>query len=184
MTNNMNKQIRTYSTDRLDLIATNLEHINIELNTPHLLAQVLNVEINDEWPTGEYDKDALEYFRDQLEKYGEGFVGWLGWYAIKRATDNYSAILIAGGGYFGPPSETGEVEIGYSVIPSYQRQGYATEIVNALVDIAVKDSRVKRIIARTEDGNIVSRSVLEKAGFKSVVGLDSENKILFDKIIN
>jgi [ribosomal protein S5]-alanine N-acetyltransferase len=179
----MNKQIQAYSTERLELIATSLVHINSELNSPNLLAQILNVEISTEWPPGEYDRNAQEYFRDQLKKRGEDLVGWLNWYAVKRASEKQPAILIAAAGYFGPPSEYGDVEIGYSVIPSYQGKGYATEIVQALVEIAKKDSRVKRIVARTTDSNKASCIVLEKTGFINVGSCDSENNILFEKII-
>lgn len=179
----MNKKIKSYSTERLELIAATLEHINAELKSPNLLAQILNVEVSSEWPPGEYDKNAQEYFRDQLIKCGEDLVGWLSWYAIKRASEKQSAVLIAAGGYFGPPSETGEVEIGYSVVPSYRRKGYATEFVQALVDMAKKDSRVKRIVARTTDSNKASCIVLEKVGFINVGSLDAENNMLFEKII-
>ena len=177
----MNK-IKSYHTERLELIAATLEHINAELNDLIFFASMINAEVSTEWPPGEYDKNAQEYFRDLLMKGGEVLIGWLGWYAIKPSEENQSAVLIGAGGYFGPPSETGELEIGYSVVPSYQKKGYATEIVKALVDIVGKDSRVKRILARTTDSNKASCKVLEKNGFKSI-SRDLENNILYEKIL-
>jgi RimJ/RimL family protein N-acetyltransferase len=178
----MNNNIKSYHTERLELIAATLEHINAELNDLNFFASMLNAEVNPEWPPGEYDKNAQEYFRDLLLKGGEDLVGWLGWYAIKPSNENRPAVLIGAGGYFGPPSESGEIEIGYSVVPSYQKKGYATEIVKALVEIAGKDSRVKRISARTTDSNKASCTVLEKNGFK-LVSRDLEHNILFEKIL-
>jgi len=178
----MNNKIRSYHTERLELIAATLVHINAELNDINLFSTMLNAVVNNEWPPGEYDKNAQEYFRDLLLKSGENLVGWLGWYAIKPSEEKQPAVLIGAGGYFGPPSETGELEIGYSVVPSYKKKGYATEIVKALVAIASKDSRVKRILARTTDSNIASCKVLEKNGFKQI-SQDLENNILFEKIL-
>jgi RimJ/RimL family protein N-acetyltransferase len=178
----MNNKIKSYRTERLELIAATLEHINAELNDLNLFASMLNAEVSPEWPPGEYDKNAQEYFRDLLIKGGEDLTGWLGWYAIKPPEEKQTAVLIGAGGYFGPPSEIGEIEIGYSVIPSYQKKGYATEIVRALVDIASKDSLVKRISARTTDSNKASCTVLEKNGFKCS-SRDLENNILYEKIL-
>ena len=178
----MNNKIKSYHTERLELIAATVEHINAELNDINLFASMLNAEVGTEWPPGEYDKNAQEYFRDLLLKGREDLIGWLGWYAIKPSEENQSAVLIGAGGYFGPPSEIGEIEIGYSVIPSYQNKGYATEIVRALVDIACKDSRVKRISARTTDSNKASCKVLDKNGFICATR-DSENNILYEKIL-
>jgi len=178
----MNNKIKSYHTERLELIAATLEHINAELNDINLFASMLNAEVSPEWPPGEYDKNAQEYFRDLLLKGGDDLAGWLGWYAIKPSDENKAAVLIGAGGYFGPPSETGELEIGYSVIPSYQNKGYATEIVKALVDIAANDSRVKRISARTTDSNKASCKVLAKNGFNSI-SRDLENNIRYEKIL-
>lgn len=176
----VNSEIRSYHTERLILIAATLEHINAELNDLNYFASLLNAEVSPEWPPGEYDKDAQEYFRDLLIKGGEDLEGWLGWYALKPPDENQSAVLIGAGGYFGPPSEIGEIEIGYSVMPSFQNKGYATEMVRALVEIALKDSRVKKISARTTVSNKASCKVLEKNGFKSFIR-SIENHILYEK---
>jgi RimJ/RimL family protein N-acetyltransferase len=178
----MNNKIKSYHTERLELIAATVEHINAELNDLNIFASMLNAEVGIEWPPGEYDKNAQEYFRDLLLKGGEDLAGWLGWYAIKPSEEKKSAVLIGAGGYFGPPSETGELEIGYSVVSSYQKKGYATEIVKALVDMANKDPRVKRILARTNDSNKASCKILEKNEFKCA-SRDLENNILYEKIL-
>jgi RimJ/RimL family protein N-acetyltransferase len=178
-----NRLISLYSTKRLDLIASTLELVTADLKSQNLLALMLNAVVTPEWPPGDYDKYAMEYFRTQFIKGGKELTGWLGWYAVKKASGKQPAVLIASGGFFGPPSELGEVEIGYSVVPSCRKQGYAAEIINALVDIAAGDSRMKRIIARTTKSNIASRAVLEKTGFKYTGSCDSDGNILFEKIL-
>jgi [ribosomal protein S5]-alanine N-acetyltransferase len=175
-----NKQLIKYSTKRLDLIAADLELINAELNSINRFAEILSVNVDAGWPPGEYDRGAQEYFRDQFIKYGEEIIGWLGWYVIKRPEQSESAVLIAAAGFFGPPDDLGCVEIGYSVVPAYRGKGFAVEIVDALIEIARKDPRVKKIIARTNEDNIASQKVLENNGF-IYKGKTEEDKLLFEK---
>ena len=73
---------------------------------------------------------------------------WYVWYAIQAATAGTPATLIACGGYFGPPSPDGTVEIGYSVVPGGVHHGYATEVVQALTKRAFDDTTVRRFSPR------------------------------------
>lgn len=171
---------RRYATDRLDLIASTLDHLLAELESTERFASVLGVEVGPGWPPGEYDRNAIEFFRDRLLEGGEEVVGWYGWYAIRRASVDLPAVVVAACGYFGPPAETGEVEVGYSVVPSFRRQGYATEIVHALVRIAFSDPRVQRVVARTTQHNNASISTLKRAGFMQAGSTDGEGIIRFE----
>ena len=58
--------------------------------------------------------------------------------------------------------------MGYAVLPQFQRHGYATEIVRALVSWAIGQPGVVRLVAETEWANPASVRVLEKAGFRPV----------------
>ncbi len=96
---------------------------------------------------------------------GAAVIGWYGWYAILRKGLKGHGTLIAAGGFLGLPSESGVVEIGYSVMEDWRSQGYATEMVNELVNFAFEDPRVRRIVAHTTHQNPASCKVLEHAGF-------------------
>jgi RimJ/RimL family protein N-acetyltransferase len=48
--------------------------------------------------------------------------------------------------------------------PKYQRQGYATEAAQAMIEYAFKHLRVKRIIAETDFENVASQNVMRKIG--------------------
>lgn len=154
-------------TSRLDLVAATLAHLEAELASPSTLDAALGVEIPDGWPPGEYDRDALEFFHAQLTAGGPDHVGWYGWYAITRNPQGERESLVAGAGYMGPPSG-GIAEIGYSVIPSARRQGYATEIVAALVSHAFAQATVHEVVAHTSDANVASTQVLLRCGFERV----------------
>ena len=70
------------------------------------------------------------------------------------------------GGFTGPPDSDGGAEIAYGIAPTYQGNGYATEVAKALIDFASRDARVKTIRAHTLAEVNASPRVLEKCGFK------------------
>ena len=164
---------------RLLFVASSPTLIQVELVSIHQLAQVLNVVIPSDWPPGEYDQDAIEFFLGQLLAGGQEAIGWYGWYVIAYPTVTTPATLVATGGYFGPPTETGTLEIGYSVSAQWRKQGIATELVAVLVNHAWHQQGVKRIIAHTLPDNQASMSVLIKNGFQSIQSDDSE-KLCFE----
>jgi ribosomal-protein-alanine N-acetyltransferase len=66
-------------------------------------------------------------------------------------------------GFFGPP-RNGVVEVGYGIVPSRQRRGYATEATRALVELALAQPGVHEVVAHAEADNRASIRVLEKCG--------------------
>jgi len=71
---------------------------------------------------------------------------------------------VAGGiGFFGPPQD-GEIEIGYGIVPSRRRRGYATEAVLAMVADIFQVTGVQIVIANVDLDNPASIRVLEKSG--------------------
>jgi RimJ/RimL family protein N-acetyltransferase len=57
-----------------------------------------------------------------------------------------------------------EMGLFWAIDPDHQRQGYATEAAQALIDFAFQQLRVKRLIATTEYDNAVSIDVMRKLG--------------------
>jgi ribosomal-protein-alanine N-acetyltransferase len=159
-------------TPRLDLVAATLAHIDAELKNRSVLGRLLGASVPEDWPPGEYDRDAQQVIRAQLLSGGPSHVGWLVWYAITRNQDGQREALIAGAGFLGPPSNAA-VEIGYSVVQAARGHGYATEIVRALVAHAFEHAAVHEVVAHTSDENVASTQVLLHCGF-SRVGHGSE----------
>jgi RimJ/RimL family protein N-acetyltransferase len=150
---------------RLTLVAATLAHLDAELaGGPAALGALLGVAVPASWPPGEYDRAALEFFHGQLAAGGPAAVGWYGWYALAGA-DTAAATLVGAGGFLGPPDAAGVAELGYSVAPEHQRQGYATELVTALVAHAWRQPAVRTLQAHTTLANVGSVRVLERAGF-------------------
>ena len=106
---------------------------------------------------------------------GPGLVGILGrqaaasadeecfgiWVMIERSSET----VVGDAGFHGPPNAAGMVEIGYSVIPSRRRRGYATEAARALVEWAYLQPNVHVIVAGCDPDNLPSIGTLERIGF-------------------
>lgn len=163
-------RIHQILTDRMELIAATLEYVGAELESLGRLASTLGAVVAADWPPGEYDRDAQLFFRDRLQAEGDAAIGWYSWYAIRRGDGQSPSTLIGAAGYFGPPREESNVEIGFSILPAWRCHGYATEIAQALVENAFADRRVQRIVAHTTPDNQASCRVLEKAGFDRTDG--------------
>ncbi len=155
-------------TPRLTLHAAAPEHLRAELENPRLLRALLDAEVSPAWPPGEYDRDALEFFCARLEAGGAAAEGWYSWYAVRKADREGPRALVAAAGYLGPPDAAGVVEIGYSVLPEWQRRGYASEIVEALLRRAFSQPAVRSVIAHTAAANVGSAAVLLRCGFTQV----------------
>jgi RimJ/RimL family protein N-acetyltransferase len=152
-------------TERLTLVPGTLALIRAEIGDREAFARLLGALVPATWPP-ETTVDALPLFLAWLEAAPDR-VGWFGWYALARMGETAAPTLIGGGGFLGPP-EQGAVQIGYSVLPEYQRQGYATEIVRALVRWALTQPGVACVNAETEWANPESAKVLAKTGFEIV----------------
>jgi ribosomal-protein-alanine N-acetyltransferase len=57
-----------------------------------------------------------------------------------------------------------DIEIGYFLKPSAWGQGYATEVCKRLLQFAFQDVSLNEVVASVDDGNDVSKKVLEKSG--------------------
>ncbi len=57
------------------------------------------------------------------------------------------------------------LEIGYFLIPSERKKGFCTEAVKIFVDFLFLSKQIVRIQAVTNEKNLGSQKVLEKAGF-------------------
>jgi RimJ/RimL family protein N-acetyltransferase len=63
------------------------------------------------------------------------------------------------------------VEVGYIFSPAYGRQGYATEAVHALLEVAFFELGARRVVARVDARNTASRALLERLGMRQEANL-------------
>ena len=120
-------------------------------------------------------------FSGSAPRGGNAVVGWYGWYAVRHDGAEGPAELVAAAGFFGPPDEHGEVEIGYSVMPGFRRQGFAGEIVQGLVDFTLTHPAITAVRARAAEDNPASIAVLQNAGFVPTADRDEEGNLCFKR---
>lgn len=168
-------------TNRLELIAATLELCDAEADGRNTLAAALQARVPATWPPPVFEPDDVERVRDQLHTHPE-LAAWTLYYVLLRpAAGAAAAALIGIAGFVGPPTSDGVVEIGYAILPDYQRRGYATEAVHALIRQAFADASVQRITATTYQMLEPSIGVLKKTGFVAVATLDPDGIIRFER---
>ncbi len=164
--------LRLIKSRRLNLIAATPDLIKKDIAGREFLAEALGVNIHESWPPDLYGPRAMQFALTQL---GEVFEqSWSFWYLL---TSDEPAELVGICGFKGRPDESGSVEIGYSMLSSYQRRGLATEAVASLVGWAFSHHNVKEVCAETMPHLIQSIRVLEKNGFQ-FTGAGSETGVI------
>ena len=146
-----------------------------EIEDKAKFAKLLGALVPETWPPDNL-RDVLGYFYALYEEHPE-WEGWLTWYAVR--IDEDCPILCGGVGFKGAPDKRGMVEIGYSVLPEFERQGLATEMVAGIVQWAKQQPQVRQIEAETNTDNKASIRVLKKNSFVCVGAGLEPNTIRF-----
>ncbi len=99
----------------------------------------------------------------QLNWYKEIFTNRTGmWWGICLKKDG---MMIGNGGFHRWQKEHKCIELGYWILPEYQRKGYASEAIFAMCQYAFRHLDIHRIEAIVEGENAGSMLLLKKAGF-------------------
>jgi RimJ/RimL family protein N-acetyltransferase len=77
-------------------------------------------------------------------------------------------VAVGRAGYHGPPGPSGMVEIGYAVDPAYRRRGYARAALEALLQRAAREPRVRTVRVTISPGNVASYRLALQYGFTEV----------------
>lgn len=157
-------------TERLTLIPLTRQNLETGLASIKQLSIDLNVPIIADLMSGEaaaaIDK-KLVLMRDLPPEQHPWCTYWL----MVLDCDNLALGLA---GFKGTPDAGGSVELGYGINSIYQGRGYMTETIGALVDWAFRHPECRQVNAFTLPGNIASRKVLVKNGFKEVQSIGGE----------
>ncbi len=164
-------------TPRLRLVPASARHLHADLAGRKVLAASLGADVPRDWPPDLVEEDRAAFAR-QLESDPRS-VGWLPWYWITNVQQG--STLVGFGGFGGPPNGDGRVTLGYAVVPSHQRRGYATEAVGALVAWALSSDAVRVVDAETLPHLGASIAVLERTGFTRVDGASATGMLRFER---
>lgn len=153
---------RFIESERLRLVAANIELMQADLAGQAALAQALDAIVPAEWPPELFDRPAVKYGIRQLQNRAEA--GWSFWYLLRPENGKWRVLGVCG--FKGRPDAQGSVEIGYSILHPYRGKGYASEAVSRLVEWAFTHHGVSEVSAETLPHLSQSIRVLEKNGFR------------------
>lgn len=162
-------------TERLDLVPTTPALLRAALEGPRALEAALGARMPETWPPEFLDAAAIQYLLDRLAE-ETGWEAWGGCFAVLRGEQG-SRTLIGMGGYKGPPTADGTVEVGYGIVSDHRLRGYASEVTRALVRRALDVPEVQRVIAETLPELAGSIGVLRRCGFR-LTGEGSEPGVI------
>ncbi len=111
------------------------------------------------WTTYSYD-DAMALYQDVT---GKAFALTGQWYQIAIADRQTDALLGDLALHF---VGSGVVEIGFTISPIYQRQGYAKEALDGLLAYIFDVLQAGKVVAVTDANNKPSIALLESTGFE------------------
>ena len=152
-------------TKRLQMVPATVALCDAEARGAAFVARMLGATAPESWPPPVFEPDDVARVRQQLV--ADPTAGRWTLYYVLRHSELATALpaLIGIAGYVAPPTRDGIVEIGYAIVPQHQRQGFATEAVEALLDFALADADVRVVVATTYAALHPSIRVLRKTGF-------------------
>ena len=167
-------------TSRLRLVALDVELARLQVEDRPAFFKALDAQEEAAWPPVTGDDHKLVEMFETLTKHPEQ-AGWRGWVFMMGWAPGQADRAVGTGGFFGPPDDTGEIEIAYAMCPSFREQGLATEAVGGLLDWAFTDPRVRTVRAVTQAHLYASRRVLEKSGFSETEDVgDGDDAVRYD----
>ncbi|WP_088838907.1 MULTISPECIES: GNAT family N-acetyltransferase [unclassified Listeria] len=152
-------------TRRLLLIEYTFEMIEATIKGISELEKVTGYDVSEEWPGIDFFF-YLPYVLENVKNKPE-MTKWTKLVVLKE-----EGIVIGEIGGQGNPDETGEIELGYSIVESYQGHGYMKEALAEMVLWLVAQKKITRIFARSFEHNLASIHVLQGTGFKYREGHD------------
>ncbi|HWE29116.1 MAG TPA: GNAT family N-acetyltransferase [Polyangia bacterium] len=154
-------------TRRLELIAATpalarLDSDGTRDNSYAAFAAALQATVPPAWPPPMFANDQASLPRRLAAD--ATLIGWTVWYAVQQE----SPTLVGTLGFLGKPDGDGAVDIGHSMLAQFQRRGYATEAMGALIDWAFAQDDVRTIRARVLATDEQALRVLERSGLSFI----------------
>ncbi|RIK68895.1 MAG: N-acetyltransferase [Planctomycetota bacterium] len=168
--------IQPIVTPRLELVRATVPVLRAAaLENRFAMAEMLAAQVTEDWPP-QFMDDACAMVADQLDREPEPGI-WSMWFVLQRGP----RVLVGTFGFKAPPAD-GRVDLGYSIVASHQKRGYATEATRAMIDLAFAQDGVRTIVGETFDELVASIRVLEKCGFArcaaGVTGFSGEENVV------
>jgi RimJ/RimL family protein N-acetyltransferase len=142
------------------------------------LERLLDARVTAEWPPEHWEPHVLRFILKQYEDRPDTH-GWHRYVLLTRWFGRERTLVGALGGF---PKAEGDVEIGYSTLPEFQRRGYATAAGRTMVDWLLRRDTVRSVSAQTYPRLPESIKVMERCGLKFVGDGDDEGTVRYRRM--
>lgn len=149
------------ATPRIDVVAADAEILRADAADRVRLATLLDCVVPPDWPPELFDHHQ-EMFAQKMES-GEWPMGFGPWYWVRNEA-GVPRTLFGSGGFYRIPESPGDLMCGYSIVPTSEGRGFATEAMLALFTWAFGQPNTQRIIGDTFPHLVKSIRVMEKLG--------------------
>ena len=152
-------------TGSLRLVAITTEMLEAEHSSDMVeLGALLRARLTTEWPPVEWEPHVYRIIQKQYDEWPDSF-GWHRYVVLDGGLGRPRTLVGAIGGF---PRAQGDVEIGYSTLPGFQRRGYATASAQRLVEWLLAQDGVRSVSAQTYPRMMESIKVMERCGMTFV----------------
>ncbi len=149
-------------TERLDLIAIAPAMLLSEKAGDGRLAEWIGCAVPANWPLEPWEPHVFDLLLAQYERRPEQ-IAWHRYIGLREADGTRT--LIGAVGSFWRETAPAECEIGWGILPQFERRGLATEASRALIELIRGDGQIQSVIAHTYPHLRGSIRVMEKCGF-------------------
>jgi ribosomal-protein-alanine N-acetyltransferase len=148
--------------------------LQAELSQDEGLCGLLRAKLTNEWPPRDWEEHVVRMILAQSVEQPET-TGWHRYVILAKGLSDATLIGCVGGF----PKPEGAVEIGYSILPEFQRRGFATEAVGALVHWLMRDEQVLSITAQAAIDKQESIKVMQRCGLQYAGAGDEPNTVRY-----
>ena len=160
----------------LRLVAITTEMLEAEHSSDMAaLGGLLRARLTQEWPPVEWEPHVYRIIQKQYDEWPDSF-GWHRYVVLDGGLGRPRTLVGAIGGF---PRAMGDVEIGYSTLPGFQRRGYATASAQKLVEWLLAQEGVRSVSAQTYPQMTESIKVMERCGMTFVGDGDDSGTVRY-----
>ena len=164
---------------RLRLVAITQEMLAAEQDSDGAeLGRILKAKLTQEWPPVDWDPHVYRIILKQYDEWPESF-GWHRYVVLEGGLGRPKTLVGAIGGF---PRARGDVEIGYSTLPGFQRRGYATAFATKMVEWLLTRDEVQSVSAQAYPRVTESIKVMERCGMSFVGDGDEPGAVRYRRL--
>ncbi|QCJ41417.1 GNAT family N-acetyltransferase [Bacillus sp. S3] len=125
---------------------------------------------------GTRHEDSIKEVLEEMLNSGDDSFYWV---VREKDTENFIGLVS-----LDPHHDGDNLEISYQILPNWWGLGYATEVVQVIINFALNELKLSKIVAETQTANKPSCRLLEKVGLqleRKIIRFGAEQAIYFIK---